>query len=308
MKRESKIMVFAAVFAILALVLAGCALPSPSGPAGATPPSGQPGSTSTPSGTLPSGQPGSPGKVEVRVTDAPPREEVTGVKVTVASVEIHKAGAAENDEGGWLAMKLSGANTFDLLQIKGLEEVLATGDLAPGKYTQIRMEVTKVEVTLKGGQPQAAQVPSGKLKFVQPFDVAAGKTTVLLFDFDADKSVNVTGNGQAMFKPVIKLTVTRTPGAPGALEITTASLPAGKIGLAYSASLAATGGTEPYTWSIAGGSLPAGLTLNAATGVVSGTPTAAGDATFIVKVEDSSPAKKSATRSFTISIAVATTS
>jgi hypothetical protein len=199
-------------------------------------------------------------------------------------------------------MQLSGATTFDLLKIKGIEEVLATGDLAPGTYTQIRMEVSKVTVTLAGGQPQDAKLPSGKLKFIQPFDVAAGKTTVLLFDFDAGKSVNVTGNGQAMFKPVIKLSVTKTPGN---MEITTSGLPNGELGKLYDeTTLSAMGGNLPYTWSISSGNLPAGLTLAPATGIISGTPiTTAGDFTFTVKVVDSSTSQKSATKSFTINIA-----
>jgi len=66
-----------------------------------------------------------------------------------------------------------------------------------------------------------------------------------------------------------------TPAAPAAipLSVTTATLPGGTVGVAYSATLTATGGTGPYTWSIPTGSLPAGLTLNPATGVISGTPT-----------------------------------
>lgn len=43
--------------------------------------------------------------------------------------------------------------------------------------------------------------------FVRPFDVEEGETTVLLLDFDADKSVVVTGSGKVIVKPVVKLTV-----------------------------------------------------------------------------------------------------
>ncbi|MGA8730703.1 MAG: Ig domain-containing protein, partial [Terracidiphilus sp.] len=65
------------------------------------------------------------------------------------------------------------------------------------------------------------------------------------------------------------------------LSITTTSLPSGQVGTAYSATLAATGGTSPYAWSLTSGTLPAGLTLNAATGAISGTPTAAANATAL---------------------------
>ena len=71
---------------------------------------------------------------------------------------------------------------------------------------------------------------------------------------------------------------------PGGLAITTTSVPVGILGKAYSATLAATGGTPPYTWSIASGTLPAGLTLGASTGVISGTPTAIGVSSVTFKV------------------------
>lgn len=67
--------------------------------------------------------------------------------------------------------------------------------------------------------------------------------------------------------------------APG---ITTGSLlPTGLLGSAYSQTLAATGGTAPYTWSVTAGALPAGLTLSSA-GVLSGTPTSVGTSNFTV--------------------------
>ena len=49
-----------------------------------------------------------------------------------------------------------------------------------------------------------------------------------------------------------------------------------------------TGGTSPFTWSVSAGSLPPGVTLNASTGLLSGTPTTAGTYSFTVKVTDSS--------------------
>jgi len=69
------------------------------------------------------------------------------------------------------------------------------------------------------------------------------------------------------------------------LTITTASLPNGSVGTAYSGTLAATGGTAPYIWSITSGSLPAGLSLNGST--ISGTPTTAGTSSFTVQAKDS---------------------
>ncbi|MGB9420278.1 MAG: hypothetical protein WBR14_05160 [Candidatus Acidiferrum sp.] len=60
------------------------------------------------------------------------------------------------------------------------------------------------------------------------------------------------------------------------LSITTASLPNGNVGTAYSVTLTATGGKSPYSWSLtSGGALPPGLSISSA-GVISGTPTTAG--------------------------------
>ena len=66
------------------------------------------------------------------------------------------------------------------------------------------------------------------------------------------------------------------------VAITTVSLPDGTTSVAYSKTLAATGGTPPYTWSIVNGSgsLPNGLTLNSTTGEIGGTPTQLGTFTF----------------------------
>jgi hypothetical protein len=93
----------------------------------------------------------------------------------------------------------------------------------------------------------------------------------------------------------------RTLIIPALLDVTTASLPGATVGSAYSATLAASGGTPPYRWSESSGSLPAGLTLGVG-GVVSGTVTSGPSATFTATVEDAG--RQSATRSFTVSVAV----
>jgi uncharacterized repeat protein (TIGR03803 family) len=86
-----------------------------------------------------------------------------------------------------------------------------------------------------------------------------------------------------------------------ALAITTASpLPAGTMGVNYSQTLAATGGSGIYTWSVAAGTLPGGLSLNTATGLVSGTPNTPGTSHFAMQVTDSNLA--TATKSFALTV------
>ena len=70
------------------------------------------------------------------------------------------------------------------------------------------------------------------------------------------------------------------------VTITTDALPDGKVGEAYSQTLAADG-TAPITWSVENGDWPTGLSLNKDTGEISGTPTAAGTSTFTVKATNS---------------------
>lgn len=97
---------------------------------------------------------------------------------------------------------------------------------------------------------------------------------------------------------VATFAATSASAPPG---ITTSSLPGGQKDSPYSAAVAVAGGVAPYTWSIASGALPAGLTLAPATGVISGTPSAAGTSTFTVQVRDGN----SQTDSKTLSIVVA---
>ncbi|HID92515.1 MAG TPA: hypothetical protein EYP60_00330 [bacterium (Candidatus Stahlbacteria)] len=86
------------------------------------------------------------------------------------------------------------------------------------------------------------------------------------------------------------------------VSITTTALPDGQVDVYYSVTLTATAGTTPYTWSIIAGSLPPGLSLNSATGVISGTPTTAGTYNFTVKVVDSSVPQTSDTKDLSITI------
>ena len=97
---------------------------------------------------------------------------------------------------------------------------------------------------------------------------------------------------------VIGATTLTVQAAP--LVITTTSLPNGVSNTVYTATLAASGGALPYTWTIIGGALPPGLTLNPGTGVISGTPTTSGTFSFTVQVSDSSSHTATKTLSITI--------
>jgi len=82
--------------------------------------------------------------------------------------------------------------------------------------------------------------------------------------------------------------ITVTASAPaGVLTLVPSTLANGNVGSAYSTTVTVSGGTAPYTWFVVGGVLPTGVTLNAASGVLSGTPSSEGTYTFTMKVQDS---------------------
>jgi hypothetical protein len=115
----------------------------------------------------------------------------------------------------------------------------------------------------------------------------AGTSTVQVKVTDSDNpQQSTTGPETIKINPAGALTLTGT-------------LPNATVGVAYSQSLNATGGTKPYSFSVTSGSLPAGLTLSA-DGTVSGTPTTAGASTFTVTVTDSSSTVETATNFYTL--------
>jgi hypothetical protein len=91
----------------------------------------------------------------------------------------------------------------------------------------------------------------------------------------------------------------------GPLSITTTTtLPGAQLGSHYRAQLTAVGGAGGYKWGLSGGSLPVGLTLNARSGVISGTPTASGLASFTVGLSDPGPPAQTAIKSLKIKVTV----
>ncbi len=115
----------------------------------------------------------------------------------------------------------------------------------------------------------------------------------------SDVATSVTGAtfSQATAGEVASVTLVYT-----ALAVTTTGLPGGTVGTPYSAALTAAAGTTPYSWTLANGSLPNGLSLST-DGTISGTPQAAGDVSFTVQVTDSStPTAQVATEALAIDI------
>jgi len=165
------------------------------------------------------------GIIEIRVTDPPP-PGVKTANVTLTKIQVHKAVAeqeieqeqsasnnqtqeqeqqqTQQDEGEWITI-IDYEVTFNLFDIIEEAAILGSENVTAGKYTQIRMDVIKVEGLTSDDTPYIATVPSGTLKIVRPFEVKDEFTTILTVDFDGDKSLIMTGKGKFIFKPVVRL-------------------------------------------------------------------------------------------------------
>ena len=154
-------------------------------------------------------------------------------------------------------------------------QVSATGGTAPYTFTAT-------------GLPAGLSISAGGSITGTP--TAAGSFTAVITATDSTNPTHLTAT--------LNLPITI---APPQLAITTTSLPGGTVGAAYNATVAATGGTTPYTFTAAG--LPAGLSISAG-GVISGTPTAPGTVTAAITVTDSTnPTHMTATANLSIAIA-----
>lgn len=92
-------------------------------------------------------------------------------------------------------------------------------------------------------------------------------------------------------------------GFIGLLDIASSQVRNATLGIAYTDTVIGIGGFTPYTFAVTSGSLPTGLTLHSATGIIDGTPTVAGTSSFTVTVTDSHAI--TASRSFTIVVSAA---
>ncbi|MGH8358511.1 MAG: Ig domain-containing protein, partial [Pseudomonas sp.] len=91
------------------------------------------------------------------------------------------------------------------------------------------------------------------------------------------------------------------------LKISTSTLPAAQVQGSYQTSLAASGGKAPYTWTVASGALPNGISLTGATGTISGKPSQSGTFAFDIRVQDSSSPLQTANAALTIAVSTTST-
>ncbi|MGK5013095.1 putative Ig domain-containing protein [Janthinobacterium sp. MDB2-8] len=188
-----------------------------------------------------------------------------------------------------LTVQAADAHLFTGTQSYTLVVSSATVSLTPGTLANPTAEAAySATLTAAGGTaPYTFSVSSGSLPTGLSLNAAtgvlSGTTNVAgSFTFSLRASDSSTGTG-APFSATNSYTV--TIAAP-ALSLAPGSLAAIRAGDAYSQQFTAAGGIAPYAYSVSSGALPAGLVLNAATGIISGTPTVFGSFSFTVQAAD----------------------
>ena len=221
-----------------------------------------PGLTPTSSGTL-SGTPTTPGTFSftVQVADARVGRDSRSFTIAVAPPPVSVTTASL--PGGMVAVPFAAT-------------LLSRGGVAPHSWT----------VT-------SGSLPAG-LALSGVGEIAGTPTAWGTFEFTVQASDADVPTGSATIS--LALTI-----APPPVKVTTASLPAGMVASQYATPLSASGGVPGYSWSLASGSLPPGLTL-AGSGSITGAPTAAGTFTFTVRVVDSASPGDVSIRSLSIKV------
>jgi uncharacterized repeat protein (TIGR03803 family) len=177
---------------------------------------------------------------------------------------------------------------------------ILTTSLPPGlvgtNYSQV--------FNLTGGTaPFQWSLTSGTLPRGLAFAAGAGVISGTPVQFGSGTvTVKVTDSSTPQMTDSVSVNLAINSG----LNITTTAFTSGMVGAMYSSALTATGGVSPYKWTLDSGTLPAGLTLSADSGVLSGTPTTLGNFSFTIRITDSegTPASTSAPFSVNISTAV----
>lgn len=185
------------------------------------------------------------GHIRITMVDAP--ADYDQVNIDVIRVEIHKADPDSNS--GWFVIN-DNAATYDLLTLRnGASVILGDNVLDVGHYTQIRLIIGSGSNIVVNGITYPLEIPGGEqsgIKLNHQFEIQPGLLYELLLDFDAERSIVLTGNGQYKLKPVIRLIPTVISGT-----ITGKINPLNAAGLVYAISGTDTALTiaEPITGS-----------------------------------------------------------
>lgn len=152
------------------------------------------------------------GRLKMYIADSPASFDEVNIEVT--KVEVH---SSDNSVGnnGWITIN-NETNYYNLLQLRnGANAVLGDSVLIAGHYTQIRLILSQnCNVVVNGityPLQLSSQIQSG-LKLNHEFNIEANTTFELQLDFDATRSILLTGSGQYFLNPVVRITVVNNTG------------------------------------------------------------------------------------------------
>lgn len=143
---------------------------------------------------------GDDGRAVFTMTDAAAdMGAVSEVRVTVDRVRVH------SEAEGWTTVS-SDSQTYDLLELKAsnTQKLFADVDIDAGNYTKLWLDISNV-VVVDGEGEHDATLPSGTLRMQSDFVVEPDSTATATFDFVADESLHVTGNGEYIMAPVVRV-------------------------------------------------------------------------------------------------------
>ena len=152
------------------------------------------------------------GTIQMHMTDAP--AEVDAINLVIREVSIHRGDG--EDEGGWEVLRTDTLDV-DLLELRnGVFLTLADAEVPAGTYTQIRLKLDEGSTIVVDGVTHPLVVPSGLqsgYKLVGNFTVPADGLLDLALDFDASRSVLLTGSGTWILKPTVRVMPISMAGA-----------------------------------------------------------------------------------------------
>ena len=144
------------------------------------------------------------GTLILQITDKPGDLNISSAIVTLSSIEVHKSSAGNNNTSAMWMMVVEEAQTFDLIQLRNVKELLGSKNLSTGHYTQIRLHIDDAQVTINGTEYDL-MIPSENIKLISGFWINESQTTTLTLDFDVNESVHRTGSDKYILQPTIRI-------------------------------------------------------------------------------------------------------